>query len=316
MTWTSAATVSRLSASAESDGRTPSGRILAHVPLLVAGEQSLGLDLGRGATGQLLVEAHDLLHADGVGRRADGLEKSASAYAVFIVGDRGSALLKSRCVCACGLETRRWRGPRASAYIGRGDLGTWLASGAIDSVSTDLGRDQGRETALLDEAHLVGCQSISTNCPAEVFFGTGDAPGWQDDGGDGVDGEVEVELRDSPDGAKPRDLRAPSTVDITVAHICNHATMSILPRTIASRALAPAFRVSSLRAAVPSRRAYATNESEPHQHKVTPEDAPAVKLTTDSTQIREEGASSGMRHQPDYNVAIDYRSSCVCSTIM
>jgi hypothetical protein len=78
MTWTSAAFVSRLSASTESEVRTPRGRVLAHVSLLVAGEQSLGLDLGSGATGKLLVEAHDLLHADGVGGRADGLEKSAS----------------------------------------------------------------------------------------------------------------------------------------------------------------------------------------------------------------------------------------------
>jgi NADH dehydrogenase (ubiquinone) Fe-S protein 4 len=103
---------------------------------------------------------------------------------------------------------------------------------------------------------------------------------------------------------------------MTVARICNHATMSSLPRTIASRALAPAFRASSLRAAVPSRRAYATNESDMSQRKVTSEDAPAVKLTSDSTQIREESASAGMRHKPDYNVAVDYRSSCVCSTTM
>jgi NADH dehydrogenase (ubiquinone) Fe-S protein 4 len=61
---------------------------------------------------------------------------------------------------------------------------------------------------------------------------------------------------------------------------------------------------------------YATNESEPHHHKVTSDDAPAVKVNSDSTQIREESASAGMRHTLDYNVAVDYRSSYVCTAIL
>jgi NADH dehydrogenase (ubiquinone) Fe-S protein 4 len=87
--------------------------------------------------------------------------------------------------------------------------------------------------------------------------------------------------------------------------------MSALPRTIGSRFLAPALRPSATRAIAPTYRTYATNEPTPHGHKTTTEDAPAVKLNSDSTQIREESASEGMRHQPDYNVAVDYRTSCV-----
>jgi hypothetical protein len=81
--------------------------------------------------------------------------------------------------------------------------------------------------------------------------------------------------------------------------------MSALPRSIRSRVLAPALRPAAARALAPRYRAYATKP------ETTPEDAPAVKLTSESTQIREESASEGMRHQPDYNVAIDYRTSCV-----
>jgi NADH dehydrogenase (ubiquinone) Fe-S protein 4 len=87
--------------------------------------------------------------------------------------------------------------------------------------------------------------------------------------------------------------------------------MSALPRTIGSRFLAPALRPSATRVIAPTYRTYATNEPTPHEHKVSPDDAPAVKLNSDSTQIREEGASAGMSRKPDYNVAVDYRSSCV-----
>lgn len=52
---------------------TPSRWVLAHVLLLVASEKTLGLGLGSWATGQLLVEAHDLLHADSIGGGADSL---------------------------------------------------------------------------------------------------------------------------------------------------------------------------------------------------------------------------------------------------
>ncbi|OAL45218.1 hypothetical protein IQ07DRAFT_548861 [Pyrenochaeta sp. DS3sAY3a] len=76
--------------------------------------------------------------------------------------------------------------------------------------------------------------------------------------------------------------------------------MSSLPRSIGARLLAPALRPSvsaASRAMAPRMRPYATD------------DAPAVPLQSDSTQIREQDAAAGMRHQPDYNVAIDYRTS-------
>ncbi|KAA8611282.1 NAD P H-quinone oxidoreductase subunit I [Pyrenophora tritici-repentis] len=85
--------------------------------------------------------------------------------------------------------------------------------------------------------------------------------------------------------------------------------MSALPRSIASRLIAPSLRPLAPRAIAPAFRTYSTNEPVPHGHKTSTEDAPAVKLTSESTQIREEGATEGMRHQPDYNVAVDYRTS-------
>lgn len=89
------------------------------------------------------------------------------------------------------------------------------------------------------------------------------------------------------------------------------ATMSAVSRSIGSRLLAPALRPSATRAFAPAYRTYSTNEDTPHQHKTTSEDAPAVPLKSDSTQIRKESAAEGMRHAPDYNVAADYRTSCV-----
>jgi NADH dehydrogenase (ubiquinone) Fe-S protein 4 len=74
-----------------------------------------------------------------------------------------------------------------------------------------------------------------------------------------------------------------------------------------AKLLAPALRPSSARAIAPKSRTYAT---EPKPQAST-KDAPAVPLTSDSTQIREENAAEGMRHQPDYNVAVDYRTSYV-----
>lgn len=88
--------------------------------------------------------------------------------------------------------------------------------------------------------------------------------------------------------------------------------MSALPKSIASRVLAPALRPSAASTLAPRYRAYSTNE---HTPRTTAEDAPAVKLTSDSTQIRQEGAAEGMRHQPDYNVATDYRTSCVSRSL-
>jgi hypothetical protein len=47
---------------------------------------------------------------------------------------------------------------------------------------SDLGRDEGRETALLDEAHLDGWGPISTNCTrCRLSFGWATHLGGQDD---------------------------------------------------------------------------------------------------------------------------------------
>ena len=89
----------------------------------------------------------------------------------------------------------------------------------------------------------------------------------------------------------------------------HHITMSAVHRSIGSRLVRPALRPATARAVGPTSRFYATNEPKPHEHKTSPSDAPAVKLNTESTQIREESAAEGMRHQPDYNVAVDYRTS-------
>lgn len=81
--------------------------------------------------------------------------------------------------------------------------------------------------------------------------------------------------------------------------------MSALPKSIAPKVLTPVLRPAAARALAPRYRAYSTEGPK----KTSPEDAPAVNLSSSSTQIREESAAEGMRHQPDYNVAIDYRTS-------
>ncbi|KAF2273002.1 uncharacterized protein EI97DRAFT_461443 [Westerdykella ornata] len=80
--------------------------------------------------------------------------------------------------------------------------------------------------------------------------------------------------------------------------------MSALCRPISTRLQLAALRPSAARAIVPQHRNYARDVQE-----TTPEDAPGPRATGDSTQIREQSAAEGMRHQPDYNVAIDYRTS-------
>lgn len=113
--------------------------------------------------------------------------------------------------------------------------------------------------------------------------------------------------------ARIPELEHPSTSPTLVNRPSSNTTttMSALPRSIGSRLLAPTLRPSATRALAPAYRTYATNEPTPHNHKTTSEDAPAVPLKSDSTQIRKEGAAEGMRHAPDYNVAVDYRTSCV-----
>ena len=199
-----------------------------------------------------------------------------------------------------------------------------LAAVRAAGVEAYLGRDQGGEGAALDEAHLDGWGSISINCTVSAGgLGVGRVLGrarrW---GSCGWRSTVMVVVmaaasfceRDLPLGAVPRrasttgrhhhrQLR-PSTPAATTA-------MSALHRSIGSRLLAPALRPATARSFAPAYRTYSTNEDVPHQHKTTPEDAPAVPLKSESTQIRKETASQGTPHAPDYNVAVDYRTSCV-----
>lgn len=51
---------------------------------LVAAEKTLGLNLGGGATGELLVETDDALHAQGIGSGSDRLKETKSAYRVEV----------------------------------------------------------------------------------------------------------------------------------------------------------------------------------------------------------------------------------------
>lgn len=76
-------------------------------------------------------------------------------------------------------------------------------------------------------------------------------------------------------------------------------------RSIRSRLLLTASRPTARFAAVPKHQYY-TNEP---SLKASSKNAPIAK-PGDSAMIRQEGAAEGQpRHQPDYNVAIDYRTS-------
>jgi len=87
--------------------------------------------------------------------------------------------------------------------------------------------------------------------------------------------------------------------------------MSALPRSIGSRLLPAAVRPSATRVIAPKYRAFASNDAstEPAP-KTSSSEAPNAPLT-ESAQDRQEGASEAMRHKPDYNVAVDYRTSYV-----
>jgi hypothetical protein len=87
--------------------------------------------------------------------------------------------------------------------------------------------------------------------------------------------------------------------------------MSTLPRSVGSRLLPAALRPSAARVMAPKYRTYASApSSEETESKSSSSDAPAVNLT-ESSQIRQENAKEAVRHKPDYNVAIDYRTSYV-----
>ena len=82
-------------------------------------------------------------------------------------------------------------------------------------------------------------------------------------------------------------------------------TMSAIQRSIRSRLLPTASRPTARPAAVPKHWYYINEPS----RKASSKDAPTAK-PGDSAMIRQEGAAGGHpKHRPDYNVAIDYRTS-------
>jgi NADH dehydrogenase (ubiquinone) Fe-S protein 4 len=90
--------------------------------------------------------------------------------------------------------------------------------------------------------------------------------------------------------------------------------MSALPRSIGSRVLPAALRSSAVRAVAPQYRTYAVQgASKEAERKTDPSDSPAANIS-ESSSIRQENAKEGVRHQPDYSVAIDYRTSYVIYT--
>jgi NADH dehydrogenase (ubiquinone) Fe-S protein 4 len=93
--------------------------------------------------------------------------------------------------------------------------------------------------------------------------------------------------------------------------------MSALSRSIASRLLPVTLRPTATRAAIPKHRTYSSESPTEPPPKTSESDEPAgvgAPFSGDSKQIREEGAGRGVAHKPDYNVAVDYRTSSVEST--
>ena len=231
---------------------------------------------------------------------------------------------KIRCNCACGSSGHRGR-------ILGGKLLHWERQ-SVEHCQCDAREEGWRESRTLggmrvERPRLVmkliltaAAQLASIDLSLSSCRGSRGVPGrarrWSGDGGRAVGGEVREESCTTDyAGAlfakQPPQLQLNDITEHCARHIDTTTTMSALPRSIRSRLLAPALRPSATRAIAPSYRAYSTNEPTPHEHKTSSEDAPAVKLTSSSTQIREEGAAEGMRHRPDYNVAIDYRVSYV-----
>ncbi|KAF2204683.1 putative NADH-ubiquinone oxidoreductase 18 kDa subunit, partial [Delitschia confertaspora ATCC 74209] len=82
--------------------------------------------------------------------------------------------------------------------------------------------------------------------------------------------------------------------------------MSALQRSIGARLLPAVARASVTRSFAPATRCYSTDPPP----KVNTDDAPGAK-EGESAMVRQEGVKEtiGKQHQPDYNVAIDYRTS-------
>lgn len=86
--------------------------------------------------------------------------------------------------------------------------------------------------------------------------------------------------------------------------------MSALPRSIGSRLFPVVSRPTAARAISPKYRAYGATKEETSVEatpKTTTEDKPTDKVS----RISEESPAQSIRHKPDYNVAVDYRTSWV-----
>jgi hypothetical protein len=90
-----------------------------------------------------------------------------------------------------------------------------------------------------------------------------------------------------------------------------HPDMSALPRSIGSRLLPAAARPSVARVIAPRYRTFTSGDASTEvAPKTSSGDAPNAPLT-ESAQDSQTGAADAMRHKPDYNVAVDYRTSYV-----
>lgn len=118
-----------------------------------------------GAAGELLVEAHDALHADGILSTADGLftiRQSMPAHELVEYAASQSRIcrlfLRDRCRSAIGGSIGGSMGIRAgnSQSAKRSGRFSQRWSGGQFNGGAYLGRNEGRKTALGDEAHLDG----------------------------------------------------------------------------------------------------------------------------------------------------------------
>lgn len=106
--------------------------VLSKVCLLISAQQALCLGLGSWSSGQLLVEAHHLLHADGIRGCANGLGSKLVTALIFIE-HTARRIWRGRVVLwKCAGARRGWRnglgasGPSRKfirrSYIGRRNL--------------------------------------------------------------------------------------------------------------------------------------------------------------------------------------------------
>lgn len=80
-----------------------------------------------------------------------------------------------------------------------------------------------------------------------------------------------------------------------------------MQRTLNSRLLAAASRPAVRRACTPTRRFY-SDSAEPAP-KTSSSDKPGVKAGDSSIVPQESATEAAPKHNPDYNVTVDYRTS-------